>query len=70
MKNDTSAHSRTFIMAVLFLTGLALVIWGWRMPGSLVGLGIMLVGLALLLAALYIYNKAFTDPKPKKARRK
>ena len=24
---------------------------------------------ALLLAALYLYNKAFTDPKPKKKKR-
>ena len=29
----------------------------------------MLAGLARLLAALYLYNKTFTDPKPKKKKR-
>ncbi len=56
---------RTVLMAVLFVAGLALVV-GWRMTGSLTGLGIMLLGLALLLTALYLYNKPFSETKKKK----
>ena len=60
---------RLALIAAFFLVGLALVIAGWKMTGSLAGLCVMLAGLALLLAALYLYNKAFTDPKPKKIKR-
>ena len=48
------------LIAVLFVAGLALVIGGWTMTGQLKGLIIMLVGLALLIGALFIYNKPFT----------
>lgn len=60
---------RLALIAAFFLVGLALVIAGWKMTGSLAGLCVMLAGLALLLAALYLYNKTFTDPKPKKKKR-
>ncbi len=53
-------------MAVLFAVGLGLIIGGWRMTGQLAGLGWMLLGLVLLLAALAIYNKPFENPKGKK----
>ena len=56
---------RTALMAVLIAAGLALVILGWRITGSMTGLGLMLAGLALLLAALYLYNKPFSDAKKK-----
>ena len=47
------------LIALFFIVGLALVAAGWTMTGKLMGLGIMLVGLVLLLAALMIYNKRF-----------
>lgn len=52
---------RLAIITVFFVLGLVLVIAGWKMTGKLVGLGIMLVGLVLLLAALMIYNKPYGD---------
>ena len=36
-----------------------LVVSGWKMTGQLAGLGIMLVGVALLLAVLALYNAAY-----------
>ncbi len=52
---------RIVLIAVLFIAGLGLVIGGWTMTGQMKGLVIMLVGLAMLIAALFIYNKPFTD---------
>ena len=40
---------------------IALVVAGWKMTGQLAGLGIMLVGVALLLAVLAIYNATYQD---------
>lgn len=58
---------RIVLIAVLFVLALTLVVAGWTMTGELAGLGIMIVGVALLLAALAIYNKPFEDgKKPKK----
>lgn len=55
------------LIAVLFVLAITLVIVGWTMTGELAGLGIMILGVALLLAALAIYNKPFEDgKKPKK----
>ena len=53
---------RVTLIALFFLGGMGLVIYGWTLSGKLAGLGIMLVGLVLLLAALFIYNKPFQDP--------
>ena len=52
---------RIVLMIVLFMLSIALVIAGWKMTGQLVGLGIMLVGVALLLAVLAIYNATYQD---------
>ncbi len=49
---------RSVIIAVLFVTGLALTFVGWKMTGKLAGLGLMIVGIIFLLAALFVYNKA------------
>ncbi len=49
---------RLVIIAVLFLMGLVLTFAGWKMTGKLLGLGIMIVGIIFLLAALLVYNKA------------
>ena len=58
---------RIVLIAVLFVLAVTLVIVGWTMTGELAGLGIMILGVALLLAALAIYNKPFEDgKKPKK----
>ncbi|MBP3305467.1 MAG: hypothetical protein J6L24_05800 [Oscillospiraceae bacterium] len=56
---------RLIVMAVLFILGMALVITGWKMTGQLAGLGRMLLGVAFLLATLWIYNIRFTEPKDK-----
>lgn len=58
---------RIVLIAVLFVLALVMIIAGWTMTGQLAGLGIMIAGVALLLAALAIYNKPFEDgKKPKK----
>ena len=54
---------RALIIALFFVVGLVMIISGWKMTGKLAGLGIMLVGLVLLLAAILVYNKPFEDPK-------
>lgn len=53
---------RVALIAAFFVVGLILVISGWKMTGQLAGLGIMILGVILLLAALFIYNKPFTTP--------
>ena len=66
LKLEHSGEISTMIciiaIAAFFIVGLILVISGWKMTGQLAGLGIMCVGVVLLLAALFIYNKPFTTP--------
>ena len=50
---------RSLLMLVLFVLALVLVVSGWKMTGQLAGLGIMLAGVALLLAVLALYNAAY-----------
>ena len=52
---------RIVLMIALFVLSIALVVAGWKMTGQLAGLGIMLVGVALLLAVLAIYNAVYQD---------
>ena len=52
---------RIVLMIVLFVLSVALVVAGWKMTGQLAGLGIMLLGVALLLAVLAIYNATYQD---------
>ena len=59
---------RLGLMGLLFLAGLALVLSGWRMTGRLSGLAAMLLGVALLLLALFVYNKPFEETKTKKSK--
>ena len=54
---------RVSLIALFFIVGLAMIIGGWQMTGQMIGLIIMIVGLALLIVALAIYNKPFQDPK-------
>lgn len=53
------ATLRVILIAVFFVAGLGLTIGGWTMTGQLLGLGVMIVGVACLLAALWLYNKVF-----------
>lgn len=63
MKTFWKTHPalRIVLMIVLFVLSIALVVVGWKMTGQLAGLGIMLVGVALLLAVLAIYNATYQD---------
>ena len=63
MKTFWKTHPalRIMLMIVLFVLSIALVVAGWKMTGQLAGLGIMLVGVALLLAVLAIYNVIYQD---------
>ncbi len=54
---------RVLFIAGFFLVGLALVIFGWTLTGQMKGLGLMILGVILLLAALMIYNKPFEGDK-------
>ena len=53
---------RLTLMVILFVVGIILTFAGWSMTGKMAGLGLMILGLALLLAALYLYNKPFQEP--------
>ena len=61
MKTFWKTHPalRIVLMIVLFVLSIALVVAGWKMTGQLAGLDIMLVGVALLLAVLAIYNATY-----------
>ena len=63
MKTFWKTHPalRIVLMIVLFVLSIALVVAGWKKTGQLAGLGIMLVGVALLLAVLAIYNATYQD---------
>ncbi|MBE5775081.1 MAG: hypothetical protein E7337_14310 [Clostridiales bacterium] len=65
MYNFLTKHTRIRVGVILvsFLAGMALTFIGWFMTGKLKGLGLMILGLALLIFALYVYNKPFQDPK-------
>ena len=58
-KNHTTL--RSVLIAVFFVIGIVLTISGWKMTGKLLGLGIMLVGIILLLAALFVYNAMYKN---------
>ena len=62
MNNFWKDHGalRGFLIALFFVLGLTLTIVGWKMTGELVGLGLMLVGIVLLLTALFVYNAPFS----------
>ncbi|MGO5029582.1 DUF6903 family protein [Candidatus Agathobaculum pullicola] len=54
---------RVSLIALFFIAGLAMIIGGWKMTGQMSGLIVMIVGVALLIVSLAIYNKPFQDPK-------
>ena len=63
--NFWKEHSqlRMILMLVTFVLGMVLIVCGWRMTGQMAGLGLMLVGVALILTTLYLYNARFADRK-------
>ncbi len=54
------AALRGILIALFFVIGLVLTIVGWNMTGKLEGLGLMLVGIVLLLTALFVYNAPYS----------
>ena len=52
---------RFVLIALFFAAGLILTLVGWSMTGKLAGLGLMLVGIVLLLTALFVYNAAYKN---------
>ena len=56
-KNHTTL--RAVLITLFFVLGMVLTVVGWKMTGQLLGLGIMLVGIILLLTALFIYNALY-----------
>ena len=53
------AALRGVLIALFFVIGLVLTIVGWKMTGKIEGLGLMLVGIVLLLTALFLYNAPY-----------
>jgi len=52
---------RAVLILLFFVAGMVLTITGWKMTGKLEGLGLMLVGIILLLTALFVYNAAYKN---------
>ena len=53
------ATLRGVLILLFFVLGMVLTIAGWKMTGKLEGLAIMLVGIVLLLTALFVYNAPY-----------
>ncbi len=58
-KNHTTL--RAVLIVLFFVLGMVLTISGWKMTGKLLGLGLMLVGIVLLLVALFVYNAMYKN---------
>ena len=54
------ATLRTTLSVLFFVLGLVLTFVGWKMTGKIEGLGLMLVGIVLLLTALFVYNAPYS----------
>ena len=57
-KNHASV--RVVLIALFFVVGMIVTVVGWKMTGKLAGLGLMLVGIVLLLTALFVYNAPYS----------
>ena len=53
------ATLRAVLIVIFFVLGVVLTVVGWKMTGKLLGLGLMLVGIVLLLTALFVYNAPY-----------
>ncbi len=58
MRNKDS-KLRVFLILLFFIVGLALVFFGWTLTGKITGLLIMILGVLLLILALFVYNFAY-----------
>ena len=54
------ASLRAVLIVLFFIVGMVLTLVGWKMTGKLEGLGLMLVGIVLLLTALFVYNAPYS----------
>ncbi len=54
------ATLRGILIVLFFALGMVLTVVGWKMTGQLAGLGLMLVGIVLLLTALFVYNAPYS----------
>ena len=52
---------RGVLIVLFFVIGMVLTVAGWKMTGKLEGLGLMLVGIVLLLVALFVYNALYKN---------
>ena len=50
---------RATLIVLFFAVGMTLTLVGWKMTGKLLGLGLMLLGIILLLVALFVYNAPY-----------
>ena len=62
MNNFWKEHAslRAVLIVLFFVVGMVLTVVGWKMTGKLEGLGLMLVGVVLLLTALFVYNAPYS----------
>ena len=62
MNNFWKEHAslRAVLIVLFFVLGMVLTVVGWKMTGKLEGLGLMLVGIVLLLTALFVYNAPYS----------
>ena len=50
---------RATLIILFAAVGMILTLVGWKMTGKLEGLGLMLLGIILLLVALFVYNAPY-----------
>ena len=50
---------RATLIILFVAVGMTLTLVGWKMTGKLEGLGLMLLGIILLLVALFVYNAPY-----------
>ena len=62
MNNFWKEHAslRAVLIVLFFVVGMVLTVVGWKLTGKLEGLGLMLVGIVLLLTALFVYNAPYS----------
>ena len=63
MNNFWKEHAslRAVLIVLFFVVGMVLTVVGWKMTGQLNGLILMLVGIVLLLTALFVYNAPYSN---------
>ena len=51
--------TRTALVLFFFAVGMGLTVFGWTMTGQLAGLCIMILGIILILTAIFVYNSQY-----------